>query len=110
VRINVCQICGREFEASADRSKYCQGRCFRKKEAIYSRARYSTFSPARRRASALVATARYQGRLVPQPCEVCGRSYSIAHHDDYAAPLAVRWLCRAHHRQHHLKFGPGENA
>jgi hypothetical protein len=22
----------------------------------------------------------------------------------------VRWLCRHHHKQHHLRFGPGKNA
>lgn len=43
------------------------------------------------------------GRMVRQPCEVCGADYVEAHHDDYGQPLAVRWLCRAHHRQHHAK-------
>jgi len=41
---------------------------------------------------------------------VCGAEKSDAHHDDYAAPLAVRWLCRTHHFQHHAKFGGGKNA
>jgi hypothetical protein len=22
----------------------------------------------------------------------------------------VRWLCKSHHRQHHVKHGPGKNA
>ncbi len=41
--------------------------------------------------------AKRMGRLVPQPCEVCGASKSQAHHDDYAKPLIVRWLCPVHH-------------
>ena len=42
------------------------------------------------------------GRMRRQPCEVCGCNKQIhAHHDDYTKPLEVRWLCVAHHRQHH---------
>jgi hypothetical protein len=51
------------------------------------------------------------GRLVPQPCEVCGSTgtcrnginYVHAHHDDYAKPLKVRWLCAAHHHEIHVR-------
>lgn len=42
------------------------------------------------------------GGLVRQACEVCGDPRTDAHHDDYSAPLEVRWLCRQHHiRLHH---------
>jgi hypothetical protein len=105
-----CRGCGREFEAATTRAFYCPGECFRKNERLYSRRRRKTFSRDRQRASNLVYTAVRQGTLVPQPCEVCGRGRADAHHDDYAAPLAVRWLCRSHHRQHHHQFGPGRNA
>jgi len=50
------------------------------------------------------------GVLVRSACEVCGSEKSDGHHDDYAKPLSVRWLCRTHHKQHHAKFGPGINA
>jgi len=43
------------------------------------------------------------GRLVRQPCEVCGAEKVHAHHDDYSRPLDVRWLCPSHHREHHAK-------
>lgn len=42
-----------------------------------------------------------QGLLVPEPCEVCGKSKVDAHHSDYTRPLAVRWLCRKHHKAIH---------
>jgi len=45
-----------------------------------------------------------EGRLIVQPCEVCGRKDAVqAHHEDYSKPLAVRWLCPLHHRQEDMK-------
>jgi len=55
-------------------------------------------------------TIRQDGIVIKLSCEICGSEKSEAHHDDYAAPLDVRWLCRAHHRQHHVQHGPGLNA
>lgn len=42
-----------------------------------------------------------RGKLVPQPCEVCGSPDSQKHHEDYARPLEVNWLCRTCHLAHH---------
>ena len=44
-----------------------------------------------------------RGLLERQPCEICGAAETEAHHDDYDRPLAVRWLCRAHHRALHAQ-------
>jgi ribosomal protein S27AE len=41
------------------------------------------------------------GLLVRFPCEKCSAEKSVAHHEDYDQPLAVRWLCQACHVQHH---------
>ena len=58
----------------------------------------------------LVGNSIRDGKLTPMPCEICGTSDRIhAHHDDYAFPLAVRWLCAAHHSQWHKKNGEGKN-
>lgn len=45
--------------------------------------------------------AKTAGAIVQQPCEVCGRDDTHAHHDDYSKPLEVRWLCPACHSAHH---------
>lgn len=42
------------------------------------------------------------GQLKKQPCEICGSRKSEGHHDDYGRPLKVRWLCRQHHKNHHV--------
>lgn len=55
----------------------------------------------RRAAHVAVGNALRDGRLFRKPCEVCGATKVHAHHDDYAKPLEVRWLCRRHHVAHH---------
>ena len=57
--------------------------------------------PERERARYLTSNAIRDGRLVRQPCEVCGATEVEAHHDDYSKPLDVRWLCFTCHRAHH---------
>src|SRR5215204_70534 len=58
-------------------------------------------SPEQRAAYDAVQYAIRKGRLIPQPCEVCGASPVNAHHDDYSRKLDVRWLCPTHHARHH---------
>lgn len=41
------------------------------------------------------------GKLPRKPCRVCGDPAQM-HHGDYRKPLAVEWLCREHHEQHHI--------
>jgi len=50
------------------------------------------------------------GRLHKRPCSVCGDKKVNAHHDDYAKPLDVRWLCDNHHKLWHRINGEGLNA
>lgn len=60
-------------------------------------------SHLRRGAVAIYQTALRRGELVRQPCEVCGGTRNVdGHHDDYARPLEVRWLCRMHHMSLHM--------
>lgn len=63
----------------------------------------------KRRAQAMVNNRVHDGLILRQPCEICGKEKAQAHHDDYAQPLAIRWLCSFHHRDWHLKNGPGLN-
>lgn len=55
----------------------------------------------KRAAHILVGNAIAKGKLIKQPCEVCGELKVDAHHDDYTKPLDVRWLCKTHHAEHH---------
>jgi hypothetical protein len=49
-----------------------------------------------------VHNATKSGKLKRKPCSVCGKK-AEAHHDDYSKPLNVRWLCRTHHIEHHVR-------
>lgn len=55
----------------------------------------------KRAAHVLTGNAIKYGKLIKQPCEVCGVLEVDAHHDDYTKPMEVRWLCRVHHAEHH---------
>ena len=47
----------------------------------------------------------------PDICEQCGEFCKTdGHHDDYARPLAVRWLCRWCHQEWHRINGEALNA
>ena len=59
--------------------------------------RWRKAHPERARAHNAVARALRSGKLVKEPCEVCGAVRVHAHHDDYSKPLEVRWLCPLHH-------------
>lgn len=52
------------------------------------------------------------GRMTkPETCSACGKGGIIdGHHDDYALPLVVRWLCRWCHREWHRINGEAANA
>lgn len=53
------------------------------------------------------------GLIERKPCEQCGAVHGQdgavihGHHDDYDKPMAVRWLCTLHHRQHHANLKRG---
>ena len=68
------------------------------------------YGPEKIAAKVEVMKAVRSGRIVRQACESCssspvasdGRSLVHAHHEDYSAPLRVRWLCVAcHFAEHH---------
>lgn len=60
-------------------------------------------NPHKYQAHSAVNNAIRDGRLVRQPCEVCGQPDTQAHHEDYSKPLDIHWLCRKHHLLRHGK-------
>ena len=65
---------------------------------------YRKTHPKRAKANRKVAYHVRAGHLKQKPCEVCGSETSVAHHDDYSAPLDVMWLCQPHHKARHAEL------
>lgn len=65
----------------------------------------------KRGANIMVGNAVRDGKLdKPGSCSECGSGGRIhGHHDDYAYPLVVRWLCAKCHTQWHDENGEGLN-
>ena len=69
-------------------------------------------NPEKCKAQWRVHDAILAGKLIRQPCEICGEK-ALGHHEDYNKPLEVKWLCIRHHtsidgihykiRRHHEK-------
>lgn len=120
-----CGPCGRELPRSSfgiDRTKR-HGRqskcrdCQRALSRRHYKANRGTYlnraasqAQAKQLARRLVSYAVANGSLRRKPCECCGAGETVAHHDDYAEPLDVRWLCRSCHLLWHAENGEGANA
>ena len=66
--------------------------------------------PRKYKAQTMISNAIRDKKLLKEPCEICGTRKRIeAHHDDYAKPLNLRWLCSSHHKQWHRDNGVGKN-
>lgn len=55
----------------------------------------------KRKAEIAFHNAVNRGKLIRQPCEMCGNPKSEGHHHDYTKPLEVTWVCRQHHKDIH---------
>ena len=67
--------------------------------ALYKRYFNATKTSARKAVYYAIKT----GKLVRQPCQVCGDPKTEAHHEDYSRKLDVTWVCRKHHGFVHRK-------
>lgn len=93
---------GPGYEARRKATYYCQPEVKARRAAQMRKYRNDPVLRERHEARWQVNRAIASGRLQRQPCEQCG-CRAHAHHDDYAKPLDVRWLCSIHHREHHAQ-------
>ena len=86
---------------------YDRGRGYRNNENYQEG--YREENPLKYKATNMVNNAARDGKLFKEPCAECGEADVHAHHDDYAKPLNIRWLCAAHHSQWHRDNGEALN-
>lgn len=117
-RKNICRACENESARKYYKRnvKKCIDKATRWRKENPEQYRKSSL-PSHRKASARTRRARPEevkarrivnnairsGKIKRLPCEVCGNVRSEAHHEDYAKPLEVVFLCKTHHVEAHKK-------
>ena len=84
-----------------------------KERGCIAKRKWAKRNPIKRMASHIVGNAVRDGKLIkPKSCEFClSEPLRLhGHHDDYAFPLSVRWLCPGCHNKWHKENGEGINA
>lgn len=114
-----CKLCQKKYdkkramlphrmEARAEYAKTENGREANKR----AKKKYLDNNAIKRGANVIVGNAVRDGKLEKQYfCSVCGidNVRIHGHHDDYAKPLEVRWLCSICHNDWHRENGEGLN-
>lgn len=98
------RVRARKLYASTDKGKAA---------GLKARKKWSQRNPIKKLASTIVGNAVRDGKILkPSVCEDCGSKPKRlhGHHDDYAFPLEVRWLCPRCHNNWHKENGEGLNA
>ena len=121
-RVNKCKECNKvdvrkNYRENIEHYREYE-RCREKKEArkeskIIQHKKWKKRNPIKRKASVIVGNAVRDGKLFkPSNCESCDSTPNRlhGHHDDYAFPLVVRWLCPGCHNNWHKKNGQGKNS
>jgi hypothetical protein len=113
-RVNKCKECNKKdvTENRADKVEHYRAydRERGNRQAVGYLKEYREKYPAKHKATSMVNNAIRDGKLFREPCSVCGSDENPhAHHDDYAKPLNIRWMCAAHHKQWHVANGEGIN-
>ena len=112
-RLNKCKECAKKDvrDNRADKVEYYRDYDRRRgnRQSQEYRTEYREKFPKKYKAINAISNAVRSGKMKMMPCEICGKKETHGHHDDYAFPLTVRWLCALHHRQWHDENGAGAN-
>ena len=116
--LNQCKICQhKEQQQRRSTPGEKERRRLREKQYPKNKARYKKSEKGketqkrykrpkdREQAKSAVSYALRVGKLIRQPCEVCGEK-AEAHHWSYLPEhrLDVKWLCRFHHNEEHRRI------
>lgn len=112
--LNICKDCKKKYSIVNRLSKVEYYREYDRergnRQSLEELHKYREENPKKYAAHVKVGNAIRDGKLVPQPCQVCSGLKVHAHHCDYDKPLEVLWLCSEHHVAWHKDNGEGLNA
>jgi len=77
---------------------------YRKLNGYICEKRWETRNPLKVKAQRTTQRMLHFHKIIPLPCSVCGCSRVHGHHEDYAKPKEVIWLCPLHHKQRHIEI------
>ena len=121
-RLNKCKDCNKKdvsknYRENIDHykeyEKIRESLPARKADKAISASKWRSRNPIKRMANIIVGNAVRDGKISkPEVCEDCSSKPNRlhGHHDDYAYPLVVRWLCPGCHNKWHKINGEGLNA
>lgn len=108
IRQSYCKICYKKYDAHrhhTNRDKRNEeARIFyqnNKEKWAEKVKKHILLYPEKHKARNKLRYAVYTGKIIKQPCEVCGEVKVEGHHKDYSKPLEVNWLCHKHHMETH---------
>lgn len=104
---NCALIRGKAWRAAHPKEQVEYAREYRRKnkDKVLAESRaYYYANPDKVAAHRKVNHAIRDGKLLKEPCEVCGTTVNVqAHHDDYSKELEITWLCSRHHTALHMR-------
>lgn len=110
--LNKCKKCSRKDSLEHRQANLEKVRAYdkrrsqtpeRKKHGTENTKRWRKENPEKYKAHCLVNNGLRDGKLKKENCCICGSVKSQAHHEDYADPLNVIWVCAQHHREIDLR-------
>lgn len=73
----------------------------RRQQAKKNNLQWKANNPLKRKAQQMVSNAIRAKKLVRKNCLICDKAKTHGHHDNYAKPLQIMWLCPVHHFYRH---------
>lgn len=112
--LNKCKICAsrdvRENRRNSPRAReYDRRRYYENPErrlfTLMNTLKWQNENPEAYKCHYTTHNAIRDGKIIRQPCRICGNKKSHAHHWDYSKPFDIDWLCAVHHSaEHHEDF------